>query len=160
MQRLYDLYAPKMMGVCFRYVHDRETALDLLHDGFITTFSKIRDFRGEGSFEGWLRRIFVTTALMHLRKKNVLDRAEPVEAADSFGDGEYDILEKLSSAQLLECVGRLPEGYRTILNLYAVEGYSHREIAGMLGIDEGTSRSQYARAKVRLRNILKEKGMI
>lgn len=149
-----------MYGVCFRYVCNRELAQDLLHDGFITVFSKIADFRGEGSFEGWLRRIFVNTALGHLRKNNVLDGSEQVDALRQFDNREVSAVERMEASELLRCIGRLPDGYRTVLNLFAIEGYSHREIAGMLHISEGTSRSQYLRAKNQLHRILEQEKII
>ncbi len=146
-----------MYGVCCRYVRDRETAQDLLHDGFITIFTKIGEFRGEGSFEGWCRRIFVNVALGYLRKRNPLSDAREVEQVAGLNDGEASPLEAMSEKEVLESIGELPEGYRTILNLYAVEGYSHREIAEALMISENTSRSQYSRARVRLAEILESK---
>ena len=156
-QKLYEKYAPKMYGVCFRYVCHREIAQDLLHDGFITVFSKIGDFRGEGSLEGWIRRIFVNTALGYLRKKNVLQGSEQIDALRQVEGTEASAVEP---AELLRCIGKLPDGYRAVLNLFAVEGYSHREIAEMLGVSEGTSRSQYLRAKGCLLKILKEEEVI
>ena len=132
-QKLYEKYAPKMYGVCFRYVCHREIAQDLLHDGCITGFSKIGDFRGEGSLEGWIRQVEGT---------------------------EASAVERMETAELLRCIGKLPDGYRAVLNLFAVEGYSHREIAEMLGVSEGTSRSQYLRAKGCLLKILKEEEVI
>ncbi|WP_415970446.1 RNA polymerase sigma factor [Alistipes ihumii] len=159
-QKLYEKYAPKMYGVCFRYVCHREIAQDLLHDGFITVFSKIGDFRGEGSLEGWIRRIFVNTALGYLRKKNVLQDSEQIDALRQVEGTEASAVERMETAELLRCIGKLPDGYRAVLNLFAVEGYSHREIAEMLGVSEGTSRSQYLRAKGCLLKILKEEEVI
>lgn len=156
MKHLYERYAGRMLGVCCRYVRDRETARDLLHDGFVTVFTKIADFRGEGAFEGWLRRIFVTTALGYLRKNANLFEAHGSERAE-IPDREIGALEKMSAQELLERIGRMPEGYRTVLNLYAVEGYSHREIAELLNISENTSRTQYMRAKNHLRRALDER---
>jgi RNA polymerase sigma-70 factor (ECF subfamily) len=156
LKTLYERYADRMLGVCFRYVADRDTARDLLHDGFVTLFTRIGDFRGEGSFEGWMRRIFVTTALSYLRRNGngAVDRWS--EAHDP-GDPEASALEQLSAAELLKLIGCMPEGYRTVLNLYAVEGYTHREIAELLGISENTSRSQYARAKTCLRKAMQQR---
>jgi RNA polymerase sigma-70 factor (ECF subfamily) len=157
---LYERYADQMLGVCYRYVGNRDTARDLVHDGFVTVFTKIAGFRGEGAFEGWLRRIFVNTALGYLRKNanfNELHRID--ELAD---DRECDnrIPDHILAGELIEMIGRMPDGYRTVLNLYAVEGYSHREIAELLNISENTSRSQYARAKASLRQSLKKYEMI
>lgn len=162
-QTLYETYAAKMYGVCLRYVRNRDVAQDLMHDGFITVFSKIGDFRAEGSFEGWMRRIFVNTALGHLRKNNVLNEALQVDAAESvrqFDDKDCSAIERMQAAELLKCIDLLPEGYRVVLNLFAIEGYSHREIADMLQISEGTSRSQYSRARNYLYRVLEKAEII
>jgi RNA polymerase sigma-70 factor (ECF subfamily) len=154
LKTLYERYADRMLGVCFRYVNDRDTARDLLHDGFVTLFTKIGDFRGEGSFEGWTRRIFVTTCLGYLRKNSSAAAERPLDLRGEPEGPEASVLEQLSAGELLRLIGGLPEGYRTVLNLYAIEGYSHREIAELLGISENTSRSQYARAKTCLRKAM------
>ena len=159
-RELYERYGGTMYGVCRRYVNDPATAEDLLHDGFITLYTKIGEFRGEGSFEGWCRRIFVNTALGYLRKRNPLSESEQIEGMYSLSDRQVSAVEKMSADELLGCIGELPEGYRTILNLYAVEGYSHKEVAEMMGISENTSRSQYSRARVKLLEIMKHKDLI
>lgn len=147
-------FSSLMYGVCLRYVKDRSLAEDIMHDGFITIFTKIGEFRGEGSFEGWCRRIFVNTALGHLRKKNALDESDNIDDIRWLEGGGTDAVEKMSGDELLEVIDHLPQGYRTILNLYAVEGYSHKEIGEMLGISENTSRSQYFRARGKLMEII------
>ncbi len=152
-QQLYESYARKMMGVCMRYVNDYETARDLLHDGFIKVFTHITSFQGEGSFEGWLRRVFVTTALEYLRKNDVLRESYDISTNYNLQTEEETIIERISADELRAIIGTLPTGFRTVFNLYAVEGYSHKEIGKLLGITESTSRSQFARAK----NILKQK---
>ncbi len=159
-QALYELYAPKMLGLCVRYVKDREVAQDLMHDGFITIFAKVGDFRQEGSFEGWMRRIFVNTVLGYLRRNRVLDFAVPVDENVALESGLPSALETIQARELMQCVDTLPDGYRLVLNLFAVEGYSHREVATMLGISEGTSRSQYARAKGYLQKQMKKRGLL
>lgn len=148
---LYERFAQKMMGVCFRYVNDYETARDLLHDGFIRVFRYIHSFHGEGSFEGWMRRVFVTTALEYLRKNDVMQ--EHFDIADCFDlqSDDESIIEQLSAEDLRKIIVSLPTGFRTVFNLYVIEGYSHKEIAAILGITESTSRSQFARAKMMLR---------
>ncbi len=148
-----------MYGICRRYVSDEMTAQDLLHDGFITVYAKIGDFRGDGSFEGWCRRVFVTTALGHLRRERRMNHPEDVTSVAGLSSPEASALERISADDLLGAIRELPEGYGTILNLFAVEGYSHREVADMMGISENTSRSQYSRARVRLMDILRRKGM-
>lgn len=149
-----------MYGVCLRYTCNRTVAEDLMHDGFITVFSKIGTFRGEGSFEGWMRRIFVNTSLGYLRKTDIIGESEQVEVAGQFGSDDVNAVERMAETELMGCIGKLPDGYRTVLNLFAVEGYSHKEIADMLHISEGTSRSQYLRAKKFLQKILLKEEII
>ncbi|MDR1981049.1 MAG: sigma-70 family RNA polymerase sigma factor [Tannerellaceae bacterium] len=147
-KEIYETYAPAMMSVCMRYVNNRETARDLLQEGFIKVFTKKHMYSDTGMFAGWIRRIFVTTALEYLRTKDTL---KSVAAIDDYSDQLYDmdvsVLDRLSTDDLLGCIARLPAGYRTVFNLYAIEGYSHSEIAAMLGISEVTSRTQFIRAK-------------
>jgi RNA polymerase sigma-70 factor (ECF subfamily) len=145
---IYEAYAPAMMSVCMRYVGNRETARDLLQEGFIKVFTKKHTYLNTGTFAGWVRRIFVTTALEYLRTKDALKQPT---AIDEYSDKLYDVdesaLDRLSTDDLLACVARLPAGYRTVFNLFAIEGYSHGEIAGILGISEVTSRTQFIRAR-------------
>lgn len=134
-KELYELYAPAMMSVCARYVHDRETARDLLQDGFIKVFTKIQTYSATGPFGAWLRRVFVTTALEYLRKYDALRSSAPIdEYGEQVEDVDASVLDRLSADDLLECISRLPTGYRTVFNLYAIEGYTHKEIAAMLHI--------------------------
>lgn len=160
-RELYERYGKVMYGVCCRYIKDATLAEDILHDGFITVFSKIKDYRGDGSFEGWCRRVFITTALTHLRHKNPINDSVDLESQYALSNNEASAIEKMSEGDLKKVIDKLPEGYRTILNLYAVEGYSHKEIASMLDINENTSRSQYSRARIRLSELLSvEQGVI
>ena len=145
-QSLYNRYAPKMFSVCLRYAKDYHSAEDILQDGFVKVFKYIAKFRREGSFEGWLRRIFVNTAIEHLRKSVSLypivdDNDKPIDILDE------SIYDQLDHQDLLNMVQSLSPGYRTIFNLYVIEGYSHKEIAKMLDISEGTSKSQLARSR-------------
>ena len=160
MKYLYEHYADKMLGVCCRYVNDRDTARDLLHDGFVTVFTKISDFRGDGVFEGWLRRIFANTALGFLRKNANLNDSRQVDDLSDLRETDASVLEQMSAQELLGQIRQMPDGYRTVLNLYAVEGYSHKEIAELLNISENTSRSQYARAKNYLQKSLQKNEII
>jgi RNA polymerase sigma-70 factor (ECF subfamily) len=153
-RQLYDKYAGKMLGVCLRYTGAREVARDLLHDGFIRLFNKIKTYRGEGSFEGWMRKLFVNTALEYLRKKDVLKKYEDYTA--SIPAADYSAFEKISADELMEKIATLPAGYRTVFNLYAIEGYAHQEIAALLHISESASRSQYARARNCLQKMVRE----
>ncbi len=147
-KKLYELHAPAMMSVCMRYINNRETAKDLLQDGFIKVFTKIDTYSGSGSFKGWMRRVFVTTALEHLRRNDALRLSSDIdEYDDAIENIEASAVDQLSANELLACIARLPNGYRTVFNLYAIEGYSHSEIANMLNINESTSRSQFIRAR-------------
>lgn len=147
-RKVYEQYAPSMMSVCFRYVNDRETARDLLQDGFIKVFSKIDSYSGSGAFGGWVRRIFVTTSLEYLRQHDALKQSDNLEEiGHSIENEDETALQKLSAADLMQCIGQLPEGYRVVFNMYAIEGYSHAEIADILQITEATSRSQLMRAR-------------
>lgn len=147
-----------MMSVCQRYVCNRETARDLLHDGFVKLFTRIHTYSGAGSFNGWMRRIFVTTALEHLRRNDVLRNSVDIGESDyPAAEPDVSLFEHLSSNDLLACIASLPDGYRTIFNMHAIEGYSHVEIARELDISESTSRSQYARARQLLQKTVMDK---
>lgn len=146
-----------MFPLCIRYVGDRNQAEDILQDGFITLFMRLKDYKGEGSFEGWARRIFVTTALMHLRKKDTLKMSEDLEVAKGLKTEITGQIQNIGYKELLGLVTQLPTGFRTVFNLYAVEGYSHKEIGEMLGISESTSRTQYSRARAWLQNKIRVK---
>lgn len=153
---LYDRLAPRMFAVCIRYIGDRTMAEDVLQEGFITLFGKLGDFKGEGSFEGWARRIFVTTALMTLRKKDALKMSEELEAARGIRADTISQVNNLSYKELMALITTLPPGFRTVFNMYVIEGYSHKEIGDMLGISETTSRTQLSRARIWLQNKIKE----
>lgn len=144
---LYETYARKMMGVCLRYIGDRETAKDILQDGFLKALTHIETYHGEGSFEGWLRKIFVNCALEHLRKGDVLRESTDLDHAAELTQNQSTPLSDISAAELMCLIQSLPIGFRTVFNLFAIEGYSHKEISQQLQITESTSRSQYARAK-------------
>jgi RNA polymerase sigma factor (sigma-70 family) len=145
-EALYTKYYRKMFGVCLRYAPDRETAEDILQDGFVKVFKNIGSFHGTGSLEGWIRRIMVNTALELLRKKSTMYPVVDLDQAIQT-DGGWDIVSSMTEQEILRMVQALPVGYRTVFNLYAIEGYSHKEIAEQLNISEGTSKSQLARAR-------------
>ena len=145
-----------MFAVCLRYMGDRDAAADILQDGFVTLFTKLDSYTGEGSFEGWARKIFVNTALMSLRKKDVLKQSEDVQAARDLSERAPTPLENIGLQELLKLVADLPPGFRTVFNMYVIEGYSHKEIAESLGISEVTSRSQLQRARMLLQAKIKE----
>lgn len=152
---LYELYSPKMLTICIRYVGNKERAMDVLHDGFITVFEKIESYNGAGSFEGWLRRVFVNTALMSLRKTDVLKYSEELSDTSKELVANADTLSGINSKELLRLIASMPVGFRTVFNMYAIEGYNHQEIAKELKISEGSSRSQLSRARVWLQDRLK-----
>ena len=145
-----------MFPVCIRYIGDREAAEDVLQDGFVTLFTRLDSYKGEGSFEGWARKIFVTTALMELRKKDALKMSEELEAARGMKAETVSQIQSIGYKDLMRIITQLPPGFRTVFNMYAIEGYSHKEIGEELGISETTSRTQLSRARVWLQNKLKE----
>ncbi|MFZ9387096.1 MAG: RNA polymerase sigma factor [Chitinophagaceae bacterium] len=153
-EELYSRFSPRMFAVCLRYAGNSEEAEDILQEGFIKVFKKMESFRGEGSFEGWMRRIFVNTAIEHFRRKRYL---MPVtEKEENSIEGKYpSVLDDLGAKDILALVQELSPGYRTVFNMYVVEGYTHREIADMLGISEGTSKSQLSRAKAILQDMVR-----
>ncbi len=147
---IYDSLASKMMSVCLRYMGDREAALDILQEGFVTLFKRLDTYSGEGSFEGWARKIFVNTALMSLRKNDALKGSSDIDDIWNISSREESAVDKIAYNELMALVTSLPPGFRTVFNLYVVEGMSHKEIAESLGISEVTSRSQLQRARVLL----------
>jgi RNA polymerase sigma-70 factor (ECF subfamily) len=149
-RQLYEKYAPLMMSVCLRYVRDREIAQNLLQDGFVKLFDKLHTYSGSGSFVGWMRKIFVNTALEYLRHNDVFKYSTDVDFAFGIESEEESPVDKISADELMQCITELPPGFRTVFNMFAIEGYTHAEIAEQLGIQEGTSRSQYARARTLL----------
>jgi RNA polymerase sigma factor (sigma-70 family) len=145
-EALYNLYAPKMFGICLRYANDYHSGEDILQEGFIKVFNNIHRFRGEGSFEGWLKRIFINTAIEHYRKAmNQTDHHELDKSENNPVDD--NALHELAMKDLLAMIQELSPGYRAVFNMYVIEGFSHKEIAEMVGISEGTSKSQLARAR-------------
>ena len=155
-KKLYDSLAAKMFAICLRYMGQRDAAEDVLQEGFITLFSRLDSYSGEGSFEGWARKIFVNTALMELRKKDALKMSEDLETAWNVSSDGVSQVQSVGYLELLKLIASLPPGYRTVFNLSVIEGYSHREIAQTLGITEATSRSQLQRARVMLQEKIKK----
>lgn len=154
---MYDALARKMFAVCMRYMGNRQDAEDILQDGFVTLFSKLESYSGAGSFEGWARKIFVNTALMSLRKKDVLRQSDDVDTAWYISADEPTPVQKIGYQELSKMISELPPGFRTAFNMYIIEGYSHKEIAEALGVSEATSRSQLQRARAMLQGKIKEK---
>ncbi|MBL0181473.1 MAG: sigma-70 family RNA polymerase sigma factor [Chitinophagaceae bacterium] len=159
-EALYNRFSPRMLGVCYRFAKNREDAEDMLQEGFIKVFTQIHQYRNEGALEGWIRRIIVHTCINVLKKNKKFSDSVDIIHASSVHVNEEIIPSIMQAKQVVECIRTLPIGYRTVLNLYAIEGYSHKEIAGMLDIEESTSRSQYTRAKAMLEEILIRKKII
>ncbi len=150
---LYSRYCPKMYAVCLRYSGNGDDAQDLLQEGFIKIFKNLEKYRGDGSFEGWMRRIFVNTSIEHYRKKSALYKVvdpEDVVVADK----DLNVLDNLAEGDILKMIQRLSPGYKLVFNMHVIEGYSHKEIGEILGINEGTSKSQLARAKMVLQKMI------
>jgi RNA polymerase sigma-70 factor (ECF subfamily) len=156
---LYDIMSPTMFAICLRYADSYQTAEDLLQEGFIKVYKHIARYRGDGSFEGWVKRIFVNTAIEHFRKQSRMYPIVNLESVDhSLQAG--NLSDSLELEDLRKLIQQLSPGYRTVFNLYVVEGYSHKEIAGQLEISEGTSKSQLARARYLLQKMIIEASRI
>ncbi len=159
-RELYNRYSPKMLSVCYRFAQSREDAEDMLQEGFIKVFTQIHTFQNKGAFEGWIRRIIVHTCINFLKKYKKFNENVDLAFAGYLSVKEETMPSIMQAKQVIECIRLLPIGYRTVLNLYALEGYSHKEIAVMLDIEESTSRSQYTRAKSMLETILVKKKIV
>jgi RNA polymerase sigma-70 factor (ECF subfamily) len=159
-RELYNRYSSKMLSVCYRYAQSREDAEDMLQEGFIKVFTQVHTFQNKGAFEGWIRRIIVHTCINFLKKNKKFTDSVDLAQAGYLQIKEETIPSIMQAKQVVECIRLLPIGYKTVLNLYAIEGYSHREIASMLDIEESTSRSQYTRAKSMLENLLIKKNIL
>ncbi|HOX82765.1 MAG TPA: sigma-70 family RNA polymerase sigma factor [Chryseolinea sp.] len=158
-KRLYDTYSSKMYAICYRYVRDAAEAEDILIVAFTRIFEKINQFKSEGSFEGWIKRIMVNEALTHLRRNRSMYLETDLDQVDR--EPDYNKLQdRLEEDDLLKMIQELPTGYRIVFNLYAIEGYSHKEIANQLGISENTSKSQLSRARTYLQKLLVENDWI
>ena len=152
-KNLYEKFARKMMGVCLRYCDSTEEAEDVVQNGFISVFDNIESFKGTGSLEGWVRKIMVNTALTNIRKNKKLKQNIELDSVE-FMIPSNSHSESLEAKDLLKIIQTLPIGFKTVFNLYAIEGYSHKEIGDMLNISEGTSKSQYSRAKAHLQKLI------
>ena len=150
---LYSRFSGKMFAVCLRYSGNMDDAQDVLQEGFIKIYTNLDKYRGDGSFEGWIRRIFVNTSIEHYRKKSVLQKSiDPAEVIVE--DKDWNILDDLAERDIIKLIQQLSPGYKLVFNMHVIEGYSHKEIAEQLGINEGTSKSQLARAKMVLKRMI------
>jgi RNA polymerase sigma factor (sigma-70 family) len=152
--QFYHMFSAKMYGVCLRYARDSAEAEDNLQEGFIKVFTNLKSFRNEGSLEGWIRRIMINVSLEKIRKQHLMYPVEDVSIYDSVNYSD-DVIAKISADDLIRLIQELPPRYRMVFNLYVIEGYSHQEIAQEMSINEGTSKSNLARA----RDIMKRKVM-
>lgn len=154
---LYDKYSGLMFGLCRRYVKKSEDAEDVMIEGFFKIMTKIQQYTGNGSFEGWMKRIMVNEALMHIRKHHNMSMT--LEIADYDMPKDPTIEHELAAAEILELLDKLPTGYRTVFNMYVIEGYKHREIAEELGISINTSKSQLILAKKKMKELVQDMGV-
>lgn len=153
---LYDKFSPVLYGICLRYLKNTTEAEDVLIESFYKIFNKINQFKSQGSFEGWMKRIVINESLMKIRKKNNLSLHVEIEKAYSVNE-KSRVISDINYKELLQLLEDLPTGYRTIFNLYVIEGYKHREIAEKLGISINTSKSQLILAKKKMRDLYKKK---
>jgi len=154
---LYKRFSRRMYGVCLRFARNTLEADDILQEGFIKVFTFLKDFRQDGSFEGWIRRTFVNTAINYYHSKENEWKETSIDKAESVQSVSEDALDIISAADLIEIIRELPEGYRLVFNLYVIEGYAHQEIAEMLRISESTSKSQLSRARMALQERLEKR---
>lgn len=160
-KQLFDFYSKRMMGVCLRYSKDIEEAQEVLQIGFIKVFEKISLYNGKGSLEGWIRKVIINTALDYIRKnKKFLENVEMDKVDYQLENDVVSGYEALKLQDLLQIIQAMPTGFRTVFNLFAIEGYSHKEIADRLNISVSTSKSQYSRARAYLQKIIIEEKLI
>lgn len=153
---MFTLYSGKMMSVCLRYANDEQLAQDILQEGFIRVFNSIQQYRFEGSFEGWLRRVFVTVAIREISKRKI-HFSDIKMAVDETQSENPAVLSKISADEIHAMIRSMPDGYRTVFNLNIIEGYTHEEIAVMLGIQATTSRGQLLKARKYLQGMIEKK---
>jgi len=151
---LFDTHSPRLMGVCLRYANNRAEAQDMLQDGFIKIFQKLDSFTGGGAFGGWMHRLVVNTCLDHIRRNKKMGFTVEIENESADWSVSEDAISQLRTKELLSLIQQLPEGYRVVFNMFAIEGYGHKEIAEELDIAENTSKSQYRKAKLKLQEAI------
>ena len=155
-EELYRHFAPKMFGICLRFTKNKMEAEDVLQEGFIKVFTYLKDYRSEGSLEGWIRRTIINTAINYYKKRAKEFSDVQVEQLELTEENVESIIEKISANELLSVIQKLPDGYRMVFNLSVIEGYTHKEIGKMLGISENTSKSQLSRARTVLQTRIKK----
>ncbi len=157
---LFDLYSKKMMGVCLRYCNDYDEAKDILQDGFIKIFDNIKNCKNTLAIEGWMKRIFINTAIDYHRKNKNIKNNLNIDDIGYLTDEAESAINDISAETILKIIQEMPMGYKTVFNLFAIEGYSHKEIADKLMISENTSKSQYSKAKGYLQKILISENIV
>ncbi len=153
---LFEQYSGKMLSLCKRYAGSQEEAEDIFQEGFIKVYEKLNQFSGTGSLGGWIRMVMINTALIHIRKNKQQQYDEAIEEAKTLDSGDINALAKMSLDDLEALINSMPLGYKTVFNLFAVEGYAHKEIAEMLGISESTSKTQFLKARAFLKRSINE----
>ncbi len=150
LKKLYTTYSPKLWPVCLRYAKNEMAAEDIMQEGFIRIYKYLDKFEGKGSFEGWLRRTMVNTAINYYKKNLRQNHEQNIDDVFTLKNEDMDAISSMSEVDLMKVIRGLPDGYRTVFNLFIIEGYSHKEIADQLGISESTSKSQLSRARILL----------
>jgi RNA polymerase sigma-70 factor (ECF subfamily) len=156
---LYQQFARKMMSICMRYANNRDQAQDMLQDGFVKVFQKMDHFRGDGPLGGWIARTMVNTALDHIRRNKPYDHSLDLTEAEHLHQEDATVMSSMTTDELMALIQALPAGYRSVFNLFAIEGYPHKDIAEMLGISENTSKSQFMKARAYLRKLLPKEAV-
>jgi len=146
-RELYDRYCAKMMSVCLRYMGSTQAAEDVLQEGFLKVYTKLEQYKGKNQLAGWIKTIMVNTSLIHLRQQQKHRLNDDIEEHYELGDPQWSVMEQMGANEVLELVAQMPDGYRTVFNLFAVEGFPHKEIAEPLGVTESTSKTQFRQPK-------------
>lgn len=157
---LYEMFKVPMFRLCLRYANNRQTAEDILQDGFIVVFRDLKQYTGKGALGGWIRKVMVNVALQHIRKHSKLFAIEELDSAYHLSSKDESIYEQLGAKELTGLIQQLPDGYRMVFNLYVIEGYAHKEIADLLGISASTSKSQLFKGKAHLRKLIVSQQLI
>tara|TARA_Y100000782_G_scaffold115250_1_gene156214 strand:+ start:1760 stop:2299 length:540 start_codon:yes stop_codon:yes gene_type:complete len=157
---LFDQYKRKLMGVCLRYAGDEDEAHDMLQDGFVKIFQKLDTFNNKGSLVAWMCRLMINNCLDHLRKTKYQRMHVEVEQAEKMDNVQDDVIAAISAKDILRYISEMPTGYRTVFNMFAIEGYSHKEIAEELGVTENTSKSQYRKARFYLMEVIEKNNKV
>jgi RNA polymerase sigma factor (sigma-70 family) len=157
---LFKYFSGRMLGLCSRYSDSIEEAEDVMQEGFVKIFQKMESFRNQGSLEGWMKRIMINTALDSFRKNKNSRYNIDIDTIEYTSETNLHVLESIGAKDLMKLIKSMPKGFRTVFNLYAIEGYAHKEIGEMLGISESTSKSQYSRARAYLQKMLQTEKAI